>query len=278
MIETTRADLKHLYERMEARLRLVRDRLQRPITLAEKILFGHLAHVQTKTLLPGVATLKLCPDRVILQDATAQMALLQFMQARLPQVKVPSSVHCDHLIQAYEGSLADTARAEVTNREVYDFLRSVCAKYGLGFWGPGSGIIHQVGYLPPPEDGSHVVVLIPEGSDRLRVLDPFEPMVESQFADIPVLLKTKGKTTTDQISPAGAWLRYRGHLDKISDNLLTGAINAWTGARGRTVNLYTGEPDVPVPVVARYYQAWQNAGSSWATRTTGKAPAASMPR
>ena len=84
------------------------------------------------------------PDRVAMQDATAQMALLQFMTAGLPEVAVPSTVHCDHLIQAKVGASIDLGVAIDTNQEVYDFLRSVSAKYGIGFWGPGSGIIHQV--------------------------------------------------------------------------------------------------------------------------------------
>ncbi|HEY9857554.1 MAG TPA: aconitate hydratase [Stenomitos sp.] len=633
MIETTPDMVRTIYGQMEERLAIIRDRLQRPLTLAEKIVFGHLDKPREQTLLAGSAYLDLRPDRVIMQDATAQMAILQFMQARLPRVKVPASVHCDHLIQAYEGALADTQRAEVSNKEVYEFLRSACAKYGIGFWGPGSGIIHQVvlenyafpggliigsdshtpnmgglgmvaigvggadtvdvmagfpwevlqpklvgvkltgemsgwtapkdvilyvagrltvkggtnriveyfgpgartfsatgkatitnmgaeigatasvfpydehserymratergeladlanqyrhlvmadpeveeaperffeevleidlstlephivgphspdvarpvsqlaadvakhgypekisvalvgsctnssyedigraadvaeqacahghkmpipfmvspgsaqvfetvrrdgmlqsleqvgatvlanacgpcigqwkrdevkkgdrntivtsfnrnfpgrndsnpetfafvaspeitlayglagtlafnpladeltapdgtkwrlqppkkaaeipaqgfigrrkGYIEPPERPEHVEVLIPTGSDRLQVLDPFEPMVDQKFTDMPVLIKTKGKTTTDHISPAGPWLRFRGHLDKISDNMLTGAINAWTGERGKTSNVCTGEHGLDVPAVARDYKA---RGISW---------------
>ncbi|MFP5502129.1 MAG: aconitate hydratase, partial [Candidatus Sericytochromatia bacterium] len=113
----------------------------------------------------------------------------------------------------------------------------------------------KVGYQAPPEDGSGVEVKIPSGSDRLQVLEPFEKMVEPQFYEMPVLIKTKGKTTTDHISPAGPWLKYRGHLDKISDNMLTGAINAWTGERGKTHNVYSGESGLDVPTVARDYKA-----------------------
>lgn len=632
MIETTPDMVRTIYAQMEERLAIVRKRLGRPLTLAEKIVFGHLDKPAEQPLEPGVAYLDLRPDRVIMQDATAQMAILQFMQARLPRVRVPASVHCDHLIQAYEGAMADTKRAEVSNKEVYDFLRSACAKYGIGFWGPGSGIIHQVvlenyafpggmiigsdshtpnmgglamvaigvggadtvdvmagypwevlqpklvgikltgemsgwtapkdiilyvagkltvkggtnriveyfgpgartlsatgkatitnmgaeigatssvfpydqhserymratergeladlanqhrhlleadpeveefperffdevleidlstlephivgphspdvarpvsqlrehvaqynyperisvalvgsctnssyediaraadvaeqacahgakmavpfmispgsaqvfetvcrdgmlpsletvgaevlanacgpcigqwrrdevkkgerntivtsfnrnfpgrndsnpetfafvaspeitmayglagtlnfnplqdeltapdgskwklqppkkapevpengfigrrkGYIEPPENPADIEVLIPTGSDRLQVLDPFEPMVDEKFTDMPVLIKTKGKTTTDHISPAGPWLRFRGHLDKISDNMLTGAINAWTGERGKARNVCTGEV-ADVPAVARDYKA---RGISW---------------
>jgi aconitate hydratase len=627
-IETTPELVRTLYDQMEQCLHVIRGRLQRPLTLAEKVLFGHLDAPERQDLLAGSAYLSLRPDRVIMQDATAQMAILQFMQAQLPRVTLPTTVHCDHLIQAYQGAAADTARALDANREVYEFLRSACARYGIGFWEPGSGIIHQVvlenyafpggmiigsdshtpnmgglgmvaigvggadtvdvmagfpwevlqprligvrltgelsgwaapkdvilyvcgrltvkggtnriieyfgpgartlsatgkaticnmgaeigattslfpydqqserylratergaladlanayqhlvtadpevedrpetffdevidldlstlepyvvgphspdlarpvsqlaqdvrdhdyperiavalvgsctnssyedmvraahvadqaithgsrmavpflincgsaliyetvkrdgilgrleavgatilanacgpcigqwkrdefkkgernaiinsfnrnfpgrndanpetyafvaspeivmayglagtltfnpltellrspdghawsltppprvdalpqdgytgrrkGYVAPPVDGSRVSLAIPEGSDRLHVLDPFEPMVESELAHMPVLIKTMGKTTTDHISPAGPWLRFRGHLDKISDNMLTGAINAWTGERGKTLDVYTGEQGVDVPKVARDYKA-----------------------
>jgi aconitate hydratase len=97
-------------------------------------------------------------------------------------------------------------------------------------------------------------VAVPQGSERLQILEPFQPMVETEFARMPVLIKTKGKTTTDNISPAGAWLRYRGHLDRISDNLLTGAVNAWTGEIGKTTNIYTGDRSIDVPKAARDYK------------------------
>lgn len=120
---------------------------------------------------------------------------------------------------------------------------------------PTGFVLSREGYEAPPEDGSTIPVVIPQGSERLQVLDPFEPVVDAQWSEMPVLIKTQGKTTTDHISPAGPWLRYRGHLDKISDNMLTGATNAWTGARGTTLNLVTGEQNVSVPVVARDYKA-----------------------
>ncbi|MNS30641.1 Aconitate hydratase precursor [compost metagenome] len=144
-IETTPDALKGIYDKMRKNIQIVKGRLNgRPLTLAEKILYGHLDKPETQELEPGKAYLYLRPDRVILQDATAQMAILQFMQAGVLETAVPSSVHCDHLIQAYEGAGKDTEAASVTNKEVYDFLRSAASKYGLGFWGPGSGIIHQV--------------------------------------------------------------------------------------------------------------------------------------
>jgi aconitate hydratase len=117
----------------------------RPMTLAEKILYAHLYHQPGENVYErGVAYANFRPDRVAMQDATAQMALLQFMNAGRETSAVPVTVHCDHLIQAYKGEAEDLITAETTNREVYDFLRMVCSKYGLGFWKPGAGIIHQV--------------------------------------------------------------------------------------------------------------------------------------
>src|ERR1700751_1242498 len=127
-IETTPASLTALYEKMAANIKVVRGRLNRPLTLAEKILYGHLDQPASQELEPGKAYLMLRPDRVIMQDATAQMAILQFMQAGVFQTAVPSTVHCDHLIQAYQGAGKDTESASVTNKEVYAFLSSACSK------------------------------------------------------------------------------------------------------------------------------------------------------
>jgi aconitate hydratase len=121
-----------------------RRRLGRPVTFAEKVMFAHADDPATVGLDRGVDYADYRPDRVAMQDATAQMALLQFMTAGLPTVQVPSTVHCDHLIQARVGAAADMANALDVNAEVYEFLRTVSAKYGIGFWKPGSGIIHQV--------------------------------------------------------------------------------------------------------------------------------------
>jgi aconitate hydratase len=143
-IETTPELVKNTYAKIKANLDIVRERLDRPLTYAEKILLGHLDDPRNQELRPGDSYLLLRPDRVAMQDATAQMALLQFMQAGRDETAVPSTVHCDHLIQAYQGADADIKEARTTNAEVYDFLRSCSARYGLGFWGPGAGIIHQV--------------------------------------------------------------------------------------------------------------------------------------
>ena len=144
IIESTPEMVRGVYERTRRNLEIVRRRLGRPLTMAEKVLFGHLDDPENQHLEPGKAYLMLRPDRVAMQDATAQMALLQFMQAGKPEVAVPATVHCDHLIQARVGAEKDTEVASQENREVYDFLESVSAKYGIGFWKPGSGIIHQV--------------------------------------------------------------------------------------------------------------------------------------
>jgi aconitate hydratase len=133
-----------VYKTLAANCAIGRKRLGRPLTLAEKILINHLVDPNNQELERGRSYADFNPDRVAMQDATAQMALLQFMTAGLPTTAVPSTVHCDHLISAKVGAKIDLGVAVDTNKEVYDFLRSVSAKYGIGFWGPGSGIIHQV--------------------------------------------------------------------------------------------------------------------------------------
>ena len=133
-----------VYSRLPERVALGRQRLGRPLTLAEKILVNHLRSPQTQELERGRSYADLDPDRVAMQDATAQMAWLQFMTAGLSEVAVPTTTHCDHLIQAREDGRSDLLAALDGNAEVYDFLESVCARYGAGFWKPGSGIIHQV--------------------------------------------------------------------------------------------------------------------------------------
>ena len=137
--------LEAFYVAYKGKVEHVRAILKRPLTLAEKILYAHLYDVaDLKDYKRGEDYVNFRPDRVAMQDATAQMALLQFMNAGKDQVAVPSTVHCDHLIQAYKGAKADIATARLTNEEVYDFLRDVSSRYGIGFWKPGAGIIHQV--------------------------------------------------------------------------------------------------------------------------------------
>jgi aconitate hydratase len=132
------------YERYDALLEKARERYGRPLTYAEKVLFSHLDDPDGAGLERGVDYTDYRPDRVAMQDATAQMAVLQFMLAGKDEVAVPTTVHCDHLIQAHVGADADLRIANEANREVYEFLRSASQRYGMGFWKPGSGIIHQV--------------------------------------------------------------------------------------------------------------------------------------
>ncbi len=143
-IETTKQMVGEVYKASQERLAIVRKRLGRPLTLAEKVLFGHLADPENQEFERGEATLALRPDRVAMQDATARMAILQFMQAGRDEAAVPSTVHCDHLLQAYRGAETDKVTALDVNKEVYDFLETAAARYNMGFWKPGSGIIHQI--------------------------------------------------------------------------------------------------------------------------------------
>ena len=133
-----------VYENLTENIKKLRQRKNAPLTLAEKLLFGHATDINSVSLNKGEDYGDFAPDRVAMQDATAQMALLQFMQADLPETAVPTTVHCDHLIQAYEGAASDLQVANKTHKEVFDFLRTASEKYEIGFWGPGAGIIHQV--------------------------------------------------------------------------------------------------------------------------------------
>jgi len=137
--------IRKTYAEMPGKIAAARKMLGKPMTLTEKILYSHLAeNLPANAYSRGASYVDFNPDRVAMQDATAQMALLQFMQAGRPKVAVPSTVHCDHLITAKDSSVKDLDRAIKTNQEVYDFLSSVSNKYGIGFWKPGAGIIHQV--------------------------------------------------------------------------------------------------------------------------------------
>ena len=137
--------IKNFYEVYTDRVSIAKKKLDRPLTFSEKVLFGHLDSIDhIEKAVRGSSYIDFNPDRVAMQDATAQMALLQFMMAGKKKVAVPSTVHCDHLIQAKIGADQDLSRAKDSNSEVYDFLESVSKKYGIGFWEPGAGIIHQV--------------------------------------------------------------------------------------------------------------------------------------
>jgi aconitate hydratase len=143
-IETTPKLVLDVYKKLEANVSKFRNAVKRPLTLSEKILVGHLAELDGKEPERGKSYVFLNPDRVALQDVTGQTVMLEFMQAGLKQVVVPTTVHCDHLIQARVEAESDTKAALYENNEVYKFLESAARKYGAGFWKPGAGIIHQV--------------------------------------------------------------------------------------------------------------------------------------
>ncbi|HEY7751323.1 MAG TPA: aconitate hydratase, partial [Ignavibacteriaceae bacterium] len=136
--------IKRMYDSYHKKLPEVRKVLNRPLTFSEKVLYAHLWDNNIQNFERGKNYVELSPDRVAMQDATAQMALLQFMSAGRKSAAVPSTVHCDHLIQAQVGAKDDLLRAHEENKEVFDFLESISRKYGIGFWKPGAGIIHQV--------------------------------------------------------------------------------------------------------------------------------------
>ena len=143
-IETTPELVESVYETLERNIAVIRERLGRPLTYTEKVFLAHLDSPESADFEAGKSYMDTRPDRVAMQDATAQMALLQFMLAGRDETDIPTTVHCDHLIQAYAGAKADMKLATQTNSEVYEFLRNASARYGIGFWGPGAGIIHQV--------------------------------------------------------------------------------------------------------------------------------------
>src|SRR5207245_11059713 len=143
-IESTAEMAAKVYETMERNLAIVRRRLGRPLTLADNVLLGNADGPEQQWIEAGKSYLFLRPDRVVLQDVLGQTAMLQFMQTRRQRVAVPTSIHCDHLIQARVEGQADLRESLVENQEVYEFLKSAAAKYGAGFWGPGAGIIRHV--------------------------------------------------------------------------------------------------------------------------------------
>ena len=137
--------IRKFYKVLPVKINAAREKFNKPLTLTEKILYSHLcSDLPDAPFIRGQSYVDFFPDRVAMQDATAQMALLQFMQAEKSKTAVPTTVHCDHLIQAEKGAAADLAQAAKNNREVYEFLSSISQKYGIGFWKPGAGIIHQV--------------------------------------------------------------------------------------------------------------------------------------
>lgn len=143
-VESTPAMARGIFERMEGNLSAIRKRVGRPLTLSEKLILGHLDDARDQDITPGESYLLLRPDRVVLPDAIGQLTMLQFIQTGQDKVRLPATVHCDHLTQAQTNGVEDLARSLQQNNEVYDFLRAAAAKYGAGFWAPGAGIAHQV--------------------------------------------------------------------------------------------------------------------------------------
>ena len=143
-IETTKELVSNVYKKLEENISKYREVVGRPLTLAEKILAGHLVEIENKNLDDEKNYVFLRPDRVALQDVTGQMVMLQFMSAGLKQTSLPTTIHCDHLIRAKVEGETDMRVSLDENSEVFKFLESAASKYGCGFWKPGAGIIHQV--------------------------------------------------------------------------------------------------------------------------------------
>lgn len=225
------------YEKLVQRLDIVKKRLNRPLTMSEKVLYSHLDDPQNQEIQRGTSYLRLRPDRVAMQDATAQMAMLQFISSGLPRVAVPSTIHCDHLIEAQVGGEKDLARAKSLNEEVYRFLETAGAKYGVGFWKPGSGIIHQIilenyafpGLLmigtdshTPNGGGLGGLCIGVGGADAVDVM-----------ADIPWELKCPNVIGVHLTGKIGGWTSPKDVILKVADILTvkggTGAIIEYHG-------------------------------------------------
>ena len=144
VVDSTPELVSNVYTTMRRNLEVIRRRLDRPLGLADKLVLSHLDDPAGQEMVPGRSYLLTRPDRVILQDVLGQTVMLVFMQTRRATTAVPTTVHCDHLIQARVEGVSDLRESLSENNEVYDFLQSAAAKYGVGFWGPGAGIIHQV--------------------------------------------------------------------------------------------------------------------------------------
>jgi len=247
--------IKQVYANMPARIEAARKALGRPLTLAEKILYSHLdAQTELKDYPRGSSYVDFNPDRVAMQDATAQMALLQFMQAGRPKVAVPSTVHCDHLITAKVGAAKDLAVATTESKEVFDFLASVSNKYGIGFWKPGAGIIHQVvleNYAFPGgmmigtdshtvnAGGLGMVAIGVGGADACDVMAglPWE-LKMPKLIGIKLTGKLNGWTSAkDVILKVAGILTVKGGTDKIIEYFGEGAINLSCTGKGTICNM-----------------------------------------
>ncbi len=208
------APIEKLFQSMEKSLNAARSNLGRKLTIVEKILYTHMdPGTDFSKLERGKSDIYLNADRVAMQDATAQMAILQFMSAQLPKVAVPSSVHCDHLIQAYTGSSSDLKAAIETNKEVYDFLESAAMKYGMGFWKPGSGIIHQVVFENYAVPGTMII-----GTDS------HTPNAGGMGT---IAIGVGGADAVDVMTGQ----KFVTRMPKLVGVKLTGKLNGWTSAK-----------------------------------------------
>ena len=247
--------IKKVYANMPARIEAARKTLGRPLTLAEKILYSHLDADMKLTDYPrGSSYVDFNPDRVAMQDATAQMALLQFMQAGRPTVAVPSSVHCDHLIQAKVGAKADLDRAKTESEEVFNFLSSVSNKYGIGFWKPGAGIIHQIvleNYAFPGgmmigtdshtvnAGGLGMIAIGVGGADACDVMAglPWE-LKMPKLIGIKLTGKLNGwASAKDVILKVAGILTVKGGTDKVVEYFGEGAISLSCTGKGTICNM-----------------------------------------
>ncbi|MCA0430362.1 MAG: aconitate hydratase [Bacteroidetes bacterium] len=247
--------IKKVYANMPARIEAARKTLGKPLTLAEKILYSHLdASFQVKDYARGKDYVDFNPDRVAMQDATAQMALLQFMQAGRPKVAVPSSVHCDHLIQAKVGAKDDLNRAKTESEEVFNFLASVSNKYGIGFWKPGAGIIHQIvleNYAFPGgmmigtdshtvnAGGLGMIAIGVGGADACDVMAglPWE-LKMPKLIGVKLTGKLNGwASAKDVILKVAGILTVKGGTDKIIEYFGEGAISLSCTGKGTICNM-----------------------------------------
>lgn len=247
--------IEKLYQSYEKVLDRARKNLGRDLTVVEKNLYAHLpADTDYSKLERGISDIFLKPDRVAMQDATAQMAILQFMSAKMPKVAVPTTVHCDHLIQAYTGAMADLKAAEETNKEVYDFLRSAAMKYGMGFWKPGSGIIHQVVYenyaVPgammigtdshtPNAGGMGTIAIGVGGADAVDVMTG-QPFMTKMPKLVGIHLKGElnGWTASkDIILKVATMLTVKGGTGKILEYFGEGARSLSATGKGTVTNM-----------------------------------------
>jgi aconitate hydratase len=247
--------IKSVYARMPERVAAARKVLGRPMTLAEKILYAHLHENPVKEVFErGKSYVDFAPDRVAMQDATAQMALLQFMTAGRAKVAVPSSVHCDHLIQAKEGAAKDLSRAQQESEEVFNFLASVSNKYGIGFWKPGAGIIHQIvleNYAFPGgmmigtdshtvnAGGLGMIAIGVGGADACDVMAglPWE-LKMPKLIGVKLTGKLNGWTSPkDVILKVAGILTVKGGTDKIIEYFGEGALSLSATGKGTICNM-----------------------------------------